>query len=94
MRQYEKNGVEAFQKSYTSFSTEFKLDVLKYMNDYGTSRYWEKRLNQVDKYERVKEAIKEIFHEHKGRYGYRRITNELEKRGFHHDPKTINGLIQ
>jgi transposase len=37
MRQYEKNGVEAFQKSYTSFSTEFKLDVLKYMNDCGTS---------------------------------------------------------
>ena len=37
VKQYEINGVEAFQKSYTSFSTEFKLDVLKYMNDYGTS---------------------------------------------------------
>jgi transposase len=33
VKQYEINGVEAFQKSYTSFSTEFKLDVLKY----GTS---------------------------------------------------------
>jgi transposase-like protein len=37
VKQYEINGVEAFQKSYTSLSTEFKLDVLKYMNDYGTS---------------------------------------------------------
>jgi transposase len=37
VKQYEENGVEAFVKSYTSYSTEFKLDVLKYMNDYGTS---------------------------------------------------------
>ncbi|MFP5108981.1 transposase [Neobacillus sp. C211] len=37
VKQYEINGVEAFQKSYTSFSTEFKLDVLKYMKDYRTS---------------------------------------------------------
>jgi transposase len=37
VKQYEINGVEAFLKSYTIFTTEFKLDVLKYMNDYGTS---------------------------------------------------------
>ncbi|MBT2737758.1 helix-turn-helix domain-containing protein, partial [Bacillus sp. ISL-7] len=37
VKQYEENGVEAFVKSYTSYSTQFKLDVLKYMNDYGTS---------------------------------------------------------
>ena len=30
----------------------------------------------------VKEAIKTIYHEHKGRYGYRRITKELKKYGF------------
>jgi transposase-like protein len=35
--QYEQNGPEAFKKSYTSYSSEFKLDVLKYMNDNGTS---------------------------------------------------------
>jgi transposase InsO family protein len=40
----------------------------------------EKRLNQVD-------------HEHKGRYGYLRIAKELKKKGIHHDPKTINGLM-
>jgi transposase InsO family protein len=59
----------------------------------STYYYWEKRLNQADKYEKVKEAIQKIFHEHKGRYGYRRITKELEKRGFKHDPKTINRLM-
>jgi transposase len=37
VKQYEENGAEAFKKSYTSYTTEFKLDVLKYMNDYGTS---------------------------------------------------------
>ena len=36
--QYEAHGVEIFlKKSYTSYSTQFKLDVLKYMDDYGTS---------------------------------------------------------
>ena len=59
----------------------------------STYYYWEKRLNQPDKYANVKESIKEIFHEHKGRYGHRRITIELEKRGFKHDKKTINGLM-
>ncbi|WP_342598924.1 IS3 family transposase [Psychrobacillus sp. FSL H8-0483] len=59
----------------------------------STYYYWEKRLNQVDKYETVKEAIKNIYHEHKGRYGYRRITKELKKYGFRYDPKTINRLM-
>ncbi|WP_371261532.1 IS3 family transposase [Bacillus sp. MUM 116] len=59
----------------------------------STYYYWEKRLNQSDKYEKVKEAINEIYHEHKGRYGYRRIKKELEKRGYNHDPKTINRLM-
>ncbi len=55
--------------------------------------YWEQRLNAPDKYELVKKAITEIYHEHKGRYGYRRITIELENRGFKHNPKTILRLM-
>ncbi|NSW39758.1 helix-turn-helix domain-containing protein, partial [Bacillus sp. Xin1] len=35
--QYKHNGVEAFIKSYASYSAQFKLDVLNYMNDQGTS---------------------------------------------------------
>ncbi|MHB0803758.1 transposase [Bacillus thuringiensis] len=35
--QYKDNGVEAFIKSYASYSAQFKLDVLNYMNEQGTS---------------------------------------------------------
>ncbi|MFA1738957.1 IS3 family transposase [Lysinibacillus fusiformis] len=59
----------------------------------STYYYWEKRLNRHDKYADVKVAIQSIYHEHKGRYGYRRITKELKKFGIHHDPKTINCLM-
>ena len=59
----------------------------------STYYYWEKRLDRPDKYADVKTKIQEIYHEHKGRYGYRRIAKELEKYGFHHDPKTINRLM-
>ncbi|MGE6515361.1 IS3 family transposase [Lysinibacillus sphaericus] len=59
----------------------------------STYYYWEKRLNRTDKYTDVKAAIQSIYHEHKGRYGYRRITKELKKYGIHHDPKTINSLM-
>ncbi len=59
----------------------------------STYYYWENRLDQTDKYGQVKEAIKMIYHEHKGRYGYRRIAKELKKYGYTHDPKTINSLM-
>jgi len=59
----------------------------------STYYYWENRLDQADKYGQVKEEIKMIYHEHKGRYGYRRITKELKKHGYTHDPKTINRLM-
>jgi transposase-like protein len=35
--QYQQHGSEALKKSYTSYSAQFKLDVLNYMNDNGTS---------------------------------------------------------
>ena len=59
----------------------------------STYYYWEKRLDRTDKYADVKVAIQSIYHEHKGRYGYRRIAKELKKYGIHHDPKTINCLM-
>jgi transposase len=37
VRLYEHQGESAFIKSYTSYSTQFKMDVLKYMNEMGTS---------------------------------------------------------
>lgn len=37
IRQYEHHGEEAFKKGYASYPVQFKLDVLNYMNEYGTS---------------------------------------------------------
>ena len=37
IRLYEQQGSKAFLKNYTTYSTQFKMDVLNYMNDTGTS---------------------------------------------------------
>jgi transposase len=37
VRLYEHQGESAFIKSYTSYSAHYKMDVLKYMNEMGTS---------------------------------------------------------
>lgn len=36
---YQVQGEEGFKKSYTSYSAEFKMDVLNYMKETGTSSY-------------------------------------------------------
>ena len=56
--------------------------------------YHLKRLNVKDKYAGGKEMIKSIFHEHKGRYGYRRITAEMRNRGFAIHPKNVQRLMK
>lgn len=37
VRRYQKNGVETFLKSYTKYSADYKMNVLNYMNETGTS---------------------------------------------------------
>jgi transposase len=37
VKQYEYNGVEALVRRYTNYTKEFKLDVLNYMIEHGTS---------------------------------------------------------
>ncbi|PEL07405.1 IS3 family transposase [Bacillus sp. AFS017336] len=37
IQKYQYHGEKAFQKSYTSYNLQFKLDVLNYMNEQGTS---------------------------------------------------------
>ncbi|OTQ84224.1 transposase [Bacillus subtilis subsp. subtilis] len=37
IKQYELFGEDVFQKNYTTYSVEYKLDVLSYMNEQGTS---------------------------------------------------------
>lgn len=50
-------------------------------------------MNRSDKYCEVKEVIQQIFDEHRGRYGYRRITLELRNRGYLINHKTVRRLI-
>ena len=69
--------------------------LLKYAKIPRSTFYYQ--LNAIkapDKYEQVKEEITSIYHENKGRYGYRRTTAELRKRGFLINHKTVLKLMQ
>jgi putative transposase len=56
--------------------------------------YYQKQNKLPDKYKEVKELIKTIYHKHKGRYGYRRITDELNNKGIIINHKTVLRLMQ
>lgn len=51
-------------------------------------------MEKPDKYEDVKSTITQIYHENKGRYGYRRITLELRNREYIVNHKTVQKLIK
>jgi len=59
----------------------------------STFYYHLKRLSVEDKYKETKARILSIFHEHKGRYGYRRVTIELRKEIPHINHKTVKKLM-
>ena len=50
-------------------------------------------MKQSDKYAETKIQIAEIYHKHKGRYGYRRITLELRNSGILINHKTVQKLM-
>jgi transposase InsO family protein len=50
-------------------------------------------MKEPDKYAEIKTQIAEIYHNHKGRYGYRRITLELRKNGVLINHKTVQRLM-
>ena len=51
-------------------------------------------MNGQDKYEAAKAEIIAIYHENKGRYGYRRITMELHNRRMPLNHKTVQRLMK
>ena len=51
-------------------------------------------MNAPGKYETVKAEITAIYHENKGRYGNRRITMEVHKRGICLNHKTVQRLMK
>ena len=60
----------------------------------ATFYYHLKRINGTDKYEVAKAEITAIYHENKGRYGYRRITAELRNRNLPLNHKTVQKLMK
>jgi len=55
--------------------------------------YYEKQFKLPDKYKELKLLIRDIYHKHKGRYGYRRITATLNKQGHIVNHKTVLRLM-
>lgn len=60
----------------------------------ATFYYHLKQNGKQDKYSVVKEQITAIYSENKGRYGYRRITDELHNRGYIINHKTVQRLMK
>ncbi len=60
----------------------------------STFYYHIKRRESVDKYAAAKEEMSKIHKEHSGRYGYRRMTAELRRRGIVINHKTVNRLMR
>ncbi len=56
--------------------------------------YHQKALNKKDKYGKVKTLIKQIYHRHKGRFGYRRITLMMKQQGIVINHKTVLRLMK
>ena len=60
----------------------------------ATFYYHVKKMHRADKYADAKTEIAAIYHENKGRYGYRRITMVLHSRGFLLNHKTVQRLMK
>ncbi len=56
--------------------------------------YWQKRWNISNKNEQIEQRIKELFDEHDGNYGYRRITKALQNEGMTINKKKVQRMMQ
>ena len=59
----------------------------------STFYYNAKRLGQSDGYDDIRKRIRTIYHKHHGRYGYRRITDQLHDDGTGINHKTVQKLM-
>ncbi|MCB4942342.1 IS3-like element ISSmu1 family transposase [Streptococcus mutans] len=76
--------------------TEFSLDILLKIIKLARSTYYYhlKQLDKSNKDHAIKAEIQAIFTEHKGNYGYRRMTLELRNRGFLVNHKKVQRLMK
>src|SRR5699024_2874120 len=59
----------------------------------ATYMYWQKRFHEPNPDEEMEKMIQDLFEEHKGNYGYRRITIELRKRGYIVNHKKVQRIM-
>lgn len=59
----------------------------------STFYYQQKALSSGDRHAALKTMIGSIFDEHKGRYGYRRVTAAIRRRGEMVNHKTVQRLM-
>ena len=73
-----------------------KLPILLKISGVARSTYYyhAKRADEPDKYSGIKEEIRRIYHENRGRYGYRRITMALRSEGYTINHKTVRRLMK
>jgi putative transposase len=74
------------------YDLELLLDCMDMVR--SSYYYYEKRSGLNDKYQDVKDLIKDIYHHHKGRLGYRRITMLIKQRGIVINHKTVLRLMK
>lgn len=76
--------------------TEFPIKALLTIAGVPRSTYYfyVNTFSRLDKHVEIKALIQSIFDEHKGRYGYRRITDELKNRGHLVNHKKVQRLMK
>ena len=74
----------------------FRLDLLLEVARLPRSTYYYhlKQLDKPEKNQGLKAEIQSIYTEHKGNYGYRRMTLELRNRGFVVNHKKVQRLMK
>ncbi len=87
IKQFKYHGLAAFEKSYTTYTAQFKMDVLNYMNENGVSsdkaavifkisspkliRKWRNQLNTL--------GVEALFSKKKGRPSMKKESNKQTK---------------
>ena len=90
------NSGKEKSKAIEELRQDFDLAVLLHCTSMARSSfyYYQKRFQMKDKYAEIKEMIKQIYHRHKGRLGYRRITLLLKEKGILINHKTVLRLMK
>lgn len=90
-RTRKREAAEAIQ----ALSAEHSLnDLLRISGLRRSSYYYHRHRFREDKYSELAQAIRTLFAQHKGRYGYRRITCALRQSGYAVNHKTVLKLMR